>query len=85
MLEQIHEETIGQMPDGRDIKAFTLGNEKGLRATFLNYGGILVELEVPDKIGMPDDVTLGLDSIEDYVENNPPYFGALVGRYAKHL
>jgi aldose 1-epimerase len=85
MLEQIHEETIGQMPDGRDIKAFTLGNEKGLRATFLNYGGILVELEVPDKIGMPDDITLGLDSIEDYVENNPPYFGALVGRYANRI
>lgn len=60
-------------------------NETGLRATFLNYGGILVELEVPDEIGMPDDITLGLDSVEDYVENNPPYFGALVGRYANRI
>lgn len=85
MREQIHEEQIGEMPDGRPIRAFTLQNEKGLRATFLNYGGILVELEVPDKIGMPDDVTLGLDSIEDYVENNPPYFGAIVGRFANRI
>ncbi len=85
MSEQIHEESIGQLPDGREIKAFTLQNEKGLRATFLNYGGILVELEVPDRIGMPDDVTLGLDSVEDYVENNPPYFGAVVGRFANRI
>lgn len=85
MTESIHEEQIGELPDGKAIKAFTLQLETGLRATFLNYGGILVELEVPDEIGMPDDVTLGLDSIEDYVENNPPYFGALVGRFANRI
>ncbi len=85
MSEQIHEETIGQLSDGRAIKAFTLQIDTGLRATFLNYGGILVELEVPDEIGMPDDVTLGLDSVEDYVGNNPPYFGALVGRFANRI
>ncbi len=81
----IHEETIGELPDGRPIKAFTLQNERSLRATFLNFGGTLVELEAPDEIGMPDDVTLGLDSIEDYVENNPPYFGVLVGRFANRI
>jgi aldose 1-epimerase len=85
MTEQIHEEQIGELEDGRPIKAFTLQIESGLRATFLNYGGILVELEVPDQIGMPDDVTLGLDSVEDYVKNNPPYFGALVGRFANRI
>lgn len=85
MTKTIHEETIGQMADGRAIQAYTLESESGLRATFLNYGGILVELEVPDKIGMPDDITLGLDAVEDYVQNNPPYFGALVGRFANRI
>ncbi len=85
MIEEIHEEQIGEMTDGRPIKAFTMQKESGLRATFLNYGGILVELEVPDGIGMPDDVTLGLDSVEEYVENNPNYFGALVGRFANRI
>jgi aldose 1-epimerase len=85
MSKTIHEEDIGQMKDGRPIKAYTLENDKGLRATFLNYGGVLVELEVPDRIGMPDDVTLGLDAVEDYVDNNAHYFGTLVGRFANRI
>ena len=85
MTKTIHEETIGKLKNGRLIKAYTLENETGLRATFLNYGGILVELEVPDQIGMPMDITLGLDSVEEYVENNPPYFGAIVGRFANRI
>ncbi len=85
MTEPIHEETIGEMPDGSPIKAYTLQNDQRLRATFLNYGGILVELEVPDKIGVPDDITLGLDSVEEYVEHNPAYFGAVVGRFANRI
>ncbi|MGC9449896.1 MAG: aldose epimerase family protein [Oceanipulchritudo sp.] len=85
MLEAIHEETVGHTGDGHPIQAYTLQNERGLRATFLNYGGILVELEVPDRIGLPDDVTLGLDAVEEYVQNNQPYFGALVGRFANRI
>jgi aldose 1-epimerase len=85
MTKSIHQEIIGHLKDGRPITAYTLQNEQGLRATFLNYGGILVELEVPDRIGMPDDVTLGLDEIEEYVDNNRHYFGALVGRYANRI
>ena len=84
MTKIIHEETIGKLKR-KAIRAYTLENESGLRATFLNYGGILVELEVPDSIGMPDDVTLGLDAVEDYVENNQCYFGSLVGRYANRI
>jgi aldose 1-epimerase len=85
MSEPIHEETVGHLKDGQPVQAYTLQNEKGLRATFLNYGGILVELEVPDRIGMPDDVTLGLDAVEEYIDNNGPYFGAIVGRFANRI
>jgi len=85
MKTTIHKEAIGQMPDGRDITAFTLSNDRGLRATFLNFGGVLIELEVPDRIGMPDDIVLGLDAIDDYVQRNSHYFGALVGRFANRI
>jgi len=85
MTQTIHEETVGHLEDGREIQAYTLENETGLRATFLNYGGILVELEAPDKIGMPDDITLGLDGVDEYVSHNPHYYGALVGRFANRI
>ncbi len=85
MTQTIHEETVGRLEDGREIRAYTLENDAGLRATFLNYGGILVELEVPDRIGMPDDITLGLDGVDEYVSRNNHYFGALVGRFANRI
>lgn len=83
--QPIHRETIGKTRDGRPVLAYTLENETGLRATFLNFGGILVELEVPDRVGMSEDITLGLDAVEDYLEHNTPYFGALVGRFANRI
>ncbi|NBD38540.1 MAG: galactose-1-epimerase [Verrucomicrobia bacterium] len=85
MKTTIHQEPIGEMSDGRVITAFTLSNEGGLRATFLNFGGVLIELEVPDRIGMPDDIVLGLDAIDDYVQRNSNYFGTLVGRFANRI
>lgn len=85
MSNNIHEEIVGELPDGRSITAFTLSNAYGLRATFLNYGGILVECEVPDKIDMTDDITLGLDDVDAYINANAPYFGAIVGRFANRI
>lgn len=85
MTRKIHQEPIGKTPNGKTIKAYTLQNERGLRATFLNYGGILVELEVPDRSGMPVDITLGRDSVEEYVDGNPGSFGAIIGRFANRI
>lgn len=85
MKTTIHVEAIGQLEDGRAIEAITLANANGIRATFLNYGVTLVELEVPDKIGITDDVTLGLDDVDSYVNANSPYFGAIVGRFANRI
>lgn len=85
MNNKIHVETIGQTEDGHAIKAFTLSNQSGLRATFLNWGGALIELEVPDRIGMPDDIVLGLDSIDDYLTRNDHYMGVLVGRFSSRI
>ncbi len=37
---------------------------------------------VPDKDNKIADVTLGLASSNDYLENNTPYMGVVVGRCA---
>lgn len=85
MSTTIHKEEIGQLPDGRPIHAFSLANEHSVRATFLDFGATLIELEVPDSRGFPDDVVLGLDSIEDYIQANSPYLGSFVGRFANRI
>ena len=50
----------------------------------MTYGGIIVSIRVPDKNGKIGDVVLGHDNVDGYLVN-PPYFGAIVGRYANRI
>jgi len=77
-------ETFGQTPDGKQVYLYTLTNGNGLTARIMNYGAILVSLEVPDRQGKLADVTLGFDTLDGYLQEHP-YFGAVVGRYANRI
>lgn len=77
-------ESYGTLPDGREVKIFTLQNRNGLRARITEYGAILVSLEVPDKSGTFTDVTLGYDTLEGWL-GNTSYFGATVGRFGNRI
>ncbi len=74
----------GQLPDGREADLYTLRNAGGMTVGITNYGGIVVSLTAPDKAGTFEDVTLGFDSLNHYVQGNP-FFGALVGRYGNRI
>lgn len=75
---------FGTTYDDREVVLYTLSNGQGMTAKITNYGGILTELLVPDRNGMPGDIVLGFDSLEPYLEDHP-YFGAIVGRYANRI
>lgn len=76
----------GQTEDGRNVNLFTLKNANGMSAKITNYGGILTELKVPDRNGEIEDVVLGFDSLDAYLEGNRYfYFGAIVGRVANWI
>ena len=38
-----------------------------------------------DKNGKYEDIMLGFDKLQDYINNPSPYFGALIGRYANRI
>ena len=78
------EEVYGKMPDGREVKIFTLENKNGLRARITEYGAILVSMEVPDKDGKIADITHGYDTLEGWLGNSS-YFGATVGRFGNRI
>ena len=77
-------ESFGTLPDGTAVELFTLRNSSGMEVKVTNYGGIITELKVPDRDGTIDDVTLGYDSIDGYLESSP-YFGAIIGRYGNRI
>jgi aldose 1-epimerase len=75
---------FGQTPDGQAVTLFELTNASGLRARVMEYGAILVSLEVPNREGKRVDVVLGFDDLASYVRGSP-MFGASVGRYANRI
>ncbi len=60
-----------------------IGSLAGARAKILTYGAVLRDLIVPLD-GALQRVTLGLNSIEDYVQYSPS-FGAVPGRFANRI
>ena len=80
----VQKEIFGRMPDGREVELYTLTNANGLKARITTYGAIVVSLEVPDRNGKLGDITLGFDTLEEYLKGHP-YFGAIVGRYGNRI
>lgn len=81
----VTQQIYGTLPDGREVRLFTLTNRNGVTAKVMEYGAILVSLEAPDKNGKIADVTHGFDSLNEWVAKNDPYFGTTVGRYGNRI
>jgi aldose 1-epimerase len=78
-------EAVGGLADGTAVQRYTLDSGAGLVVRVLTYGGIIQSVEVPDRDGRPGNVALGFAGLDDYVRDNRPYFGALIGRYANRI
>jgi aldose 1-epimerase len=76
---------FGQTPSGTAVEIYTLRNQHGMEAKIMTYGGVVTRLTAPDRNGQFADVVLGHDTLSDYVRDNSPYFGALIGRYANRI
>lgn len=80
---KIEKKPFGEV-DGKPVELYTLTNANGVAMSVTNYGGIVVRLLVPDKNGKMADVTLGYNTVQEYVENSP-WFGCITGRYANRI
>ena len=63
------------------IKEFVLKNEK-LEIRFINIGGAITHILMPDKNGCIENITLAHKNLHDYIIAEPNYIGTLVGRIA---
>ncbi len=75
---------FGKLPDNREVLQYTLTNRAGMSAQVINYGATITSLRVPDRSGKMDDVVLGYDSVQGYMDGTS-YFGAIVGRYGNRI
>ena len=79
----IASESWGEV-DGEEVTLFTLTNANGMEVKITNYGGIITSVMTPDRDGNMENVTLGFDNVDAYVEGHP-YFGNITGRYANRI
>ena len=82
---RMKKEAFGKTAEGTPVELYTLTNAHGVEAKIMTYGGIVVSLKVPDRNGTLGDVVLGFDTLDDYLKNNSPYFGALIGRFGNRI
>ncbi len=80
-----NQERFETIIDGKVVSLYTLKNINGLVTQITNFGGRIVSLWVPDRFGKFDDIVLGYESIDEYLNSNEKYFGALIGRCGNRI
>ncbi|XP_071441129.1 galactose mutarotase-like [Hetaerina americana] len=67
------------------VRRFTMTNKTGMCVQIITYGGIITSIKVPNARGSIDDVVLGFDSLDEYLNKDNPYFGAIIGRVTNRI
>lgn len=65
-------------------KLYKLTNDNGMSVSILNFGGIITEINVPNRNNIIENIVLGYKDYADY-EDNPNFFGAIIGRVAGRI
>jgi aldose 1-epimerase len=81
---EITQEDFGSTADGAPVQLFTCTNANGYVLKMIDYGATVVSLEMPDKTGNVENITLSCPDIAGY-EALGSYFGCSVGRYCNRI
>jgi aldose 1-epimerase len=80
----ITKEKFGTLPSGDQVYKYIIENSRGFKVGIINYGAAITEIFAPDRDGRLENVVLGYDNLESYLEN-PAYLGCVVGRTAGRI
>lgn len=80
---KVTQEIFGEL-NNQEIKSFTLKNDSGMEVSVINYGCTITRITTLDKNGNLENIVLGFDTIEEYV-NYSQFFGCIVGRVAGRI
>ena len=81
---KVEKSHFGMTPEGDSVSLYTLKNEKDYVVKITSYGGIITEIQAPDRNGKMGNIVLGFDNLDQYLAGHP-YFGAIVGRYGNRI
>ncbi len=84
-MKEITVRKFGVTPTNETVNQYTFSNKNGLTISIISLGGIVQSLLTPDRNGKMEDIVLGFDNLDDYVNRNHPYFGAIIGRFGNRI
>lgn len=84
-LSGLFQEDFSKVVNGKQVRLYVLTNPKGAEVTVTNFGAKIASILVPDRVGKMVDVVLGKSNIDDYMNDQEPYFGAVCGRTANRI
>lgn len=71
--------------EGKPVQLFYLHNNQNIKALLTNYGARMIGMKVPSSGGQMVDVVLGFRTLNEYVQAEERYYGAIVGRYGNRI
>jgi aldose 1-epimerase len=72
------------IPGKDEVSWYVVKNTNGLVVELTNLGATITSIQMPDKNGDIEEITLGYHDKKEYLDNKQ-YFGSLVGRYANRI
>ena len=79
-------EKFTTLVDEKNVSLYTLESGNGIYIQVTNYGARVVALWTPDRNGNYEDIVLGYETIDRYINNKGERFlGPVVGRYANRI
>ncbi len=80
----IQKSKYGITENSSSVATFILKNPNGMEVSIINYGGIITAIKTPDKKGVIENIVLGYDALQHYI-NDDFYLGAIIGPYANRI
>ncbi len=80
----VEKQLFGKTRDGADVDLYTIRNRHGLTVKVMTYGATITSVETPDRSGRIENITLTLDSLDDYLRGHP-CLGSTIGRFGNRI
>ena len=86
-LSKVNRADFQTVVDGKPVDLYYLKNKNGIELTVTNFGARIVELFTPDRNGKFEDIVLGHDHINKYVNYGKMerFLGSTIGRYGNRI
>lgn len=75
---------IGNSTNGENtpVYKFTWTNKNLMSVSVMTYGATILQIQVPNNKMKSEDIVLGFETLDDYIENREHKFNSILGRVA---